>query len=255
MAQLGFGNGSEGELKVADLATAVVNPQLRGFTRGNHSATHLMHAALRFVLGDHVAQKGSLVDPERLRFDFSHFQPVTKAELRQVERLVNREVRANNPVSADEMPYDDAIKAGAMALFGEKYGDRVRVLGMGEFSTELCGGTHVARTGDIGTFKIVSESGVAAGVRRIEAVTGEGASLALEADQDQLNVAAGLLSAAPADVSHKLKQLLDREKELKHELDRLKTKAAAAHAAELASAAVDVNGIKVVSAKVEGAEL
>ena len=249
------GHLSEGELRLADHASAVVNSRLRGFTRGNHSATHLMHAALRFVLGDHVAQKGSLVDPERLRFDFSHFQPVTKAELRHVERLVNREVRANNAVSADEMPYDDAIKAGAMALFGEKYGDRVRVLAMGDFSTELCGGTHVARTGDIGTFKIISESGVAAGVRRIEAVTGEGASLALEADQDQLNVAASLLSAAPLDVAHKLKQLLEREKGLKHELDRLKTKAAAAHAAELANTAVDVDGIKVIAAKVDGAEL
>ena len=249
------GHLAEGELKVSDQLTAVVNPRLRGFTRGNHSATHLMHAALRFVLGDHVAQKGSLVDPERLRFDFSHFQPVTKAELRLVERLVNREIRANNAVSSDEMHYDDAIKAGAMALFGEKYGDRVRVLAMGEFSTELCGGTHVARTGDIGTFKIASESGVAAGVRRIEAVTGEGASLALEADQDQLNIAAGLLSATPLDVAHKLKQLLEREKELRHELDRLKTKAAAAQAAELASAAVDIDGIKVIAAKVEGAEL
>ncbi len=249
------GHLSTGGLKLGDSAHAVVNPRLRGFTRGNHSATHLMHAALRYVLGDHVAQKGSLVDPERLRFDFSHFHPVTKTELRQVERLVNREIRANNLVSSDEMHYDDAIKAGAMALFGEKYGDRVRVLGMGAFSTELCGGTHVSRTGDIGMFKITSESGVAAGVRRIEAVTGEGATLAIELDDDQLRDAASLLSAAPLELAAKLKLVLAREKELQHELDRLKTKAAAAHAAELAAAAHEVSGIKVVSARIEGADV
>jgi alanyl-tRNA synthetase len=250
-----IGTLAQGELKVGDAIHASVNPKLRGSTRNNHSATHLMHAALRAVLGEHVAQKGSLVDAERTRFDFSHFQPVSKAELRQIERLVNREIRANHAVSADEMAYDDAIEKGAMALFGEKYGDRVRVLGMGDFSTELCGGTHVNRTGDIGAFKIISESGVASGVRRIEAVSGDGASKAIEADEDQLRDAAHLLSAAPSEVAHKLKQVLEREKELHRELDRLKTKAAAAQAAELAGAAIDLAGIKVVSARIEGADV
>jgi alanyl-tRNA synthetase len=248
------GSLSQGVLKVGDIALAHVNPRLRGFTRGNHSATHLMHAALRFLLGDHVQQKGSLVDPERLRFDFSHFQPVSRDELRQIEHLVNREIRANNAVSANEMPYDDAIKAGAMALFGEKYGDRVRVLGMGDFSTELCGGTHVSRTGDIGYFKILSESGVAAGIRRIEATTGEGAARALEAEEDQLRDVASLLSASPFETAAKIKQVLEREKDLRHELDRLKTKAAAAQAAELAANATIFSGIKVVAAKIDDAD-
>src|SRR5207253_9737720 len=158
-----------------DIVAAQVDPDARARAAWNHSATHLMHSALRRVLGDHVTQKGSLVDPHRTRFDFSHPQPMTDQEIRTVESLVNRAIRANYPVEARIMPYDDALKSGAMALFGEKYGDEVRVLSMGDFSTELCGGTHVQRTGDIGFFKIVSESGVAAGIRRVEAVTVDGA--------------------------------------------------------------------------------
>ncbi len=250
-----IGHLSQGEIKVADVVTAVVNPRLRGFTRGNHSATHLMHAALRMVLGDHVSQKGSLVDPERLRFDFSHFQAVSKAELRQVERLVNREILANNLVSANEMSYDAAIEAGAMALFGEKYGDRVRVLGMGDFSTELCGGTHTTRTGDIGLFKITSESGVAAGIRRIEAVTGEGANLILEQEEDRLSEAASLLGASPLELIAKLKQALLHEKDQQRELDLLRAKALGAQAVELASKAEFIAGIAVLSARIEGADV
>jgi alanyl-tRNA synthetase len=248
------GNLEQGTLKAGDTLAARVYDQLRSETKSNHSATHLMHAALRNVLGEHVAQKGSLVDSERLRFDFSHFQPVTREELRTIEHMVNREIRANHAVSADEMSYDDAIKKGALALFGEKYGDHVRVLGMGEFSTELCGGTHVARTGDIGYFKIVAESGVAAGIRRIEAVTGVGAAKALDADEDQLRESASLLNASIGELATKLKLVLERERELKHELDRLKTKAAAAQAADLAASAKVIGGIKVVSAKIEGAD-
>jgi alanyl-tRNA synthetase len=249
------GRLTAGSIKLGDSVHASVNPELRGSTRGNHSATHLMHAALRHVLGDHVAQKGSLVDADRLRFDFSHFQAVSKSELRRIEHLVNREIRANHAVSAEVMPYDAAIQAGAIALFGEKYGDQVRVLGMGEFSTELCGGTHVARTGDIGLFKIISESGVAAGIRRIEAVTGEGATRALEHDEDQLREAAALLSSAPGELVSKLRSQLEREKELKAELERYKAKASAGLAAELADKASAVGGIAVIGARIAGADV
>ena len=164
-----------GTLAVGDMVEAQVDTAARARAACNHSATHLMHAALRKVLGPHVQQKGSLVDPDRTRFDFSHNEPMTEAQIREIEELVNQEIRRNVPVEARIMKYDDAIKAGAMALFGEKYGDEVRVIGMGEFSTELCGGTHVRRTGDIGFFKVMSETGVAAGIRRIEAVTADGA--------------------------------------------------------------------------------
>jgi alanyl-tRNA synthetase len=173
---------------------ASVDAHARARSAWNHSATHLMHAALRRVLGDHVQQKGSLVDPDRTRFDFSHPQPMTDIEIRTVESLVNRAIRANYPVEARLMKYDEAIRSGAMALFGEKYGDEVRVLSMGDFSTELCGGTHVARTGDIGFFKIVSESGVAAGIRRVEAVTAEGALAYTHETEAKLNEAARVLA-------------------------------------------------------------
>jgi alanyl-tRNA synthetase len=220
----------------------------------NHSATHLLHAALRMVLGDHVTQKGSLVAPDRLRFDFSHLKPLTPEELRTIENLVNAEVRRNVEAEVRQMGYQQAIDFGAMALFGEKYGDQVRVLKMGDFSTELCGGTHVGRTGDIGLFKIVGETGVAAGIRRIEALTGAGALAYVASEESRLEQIAGLLSASDADVIDKLRQLFERQKKLERELEGLKTKAAGAAALDLAEKAKDVQGIKVIAARLEGAD-
>jgi alanyl-tRNA synthetase len=201
----------------------------------NHSATHLLHAVLREVLGDHVTQKGSLVAPDRLRFDFAHFKPVSADELRTIEDFVNAEVRRNVDAEIRQMAYKDAIDFGAMALFGEKYGDQVRVLKLGEFSTELCGGTHVGRTGDIGLFKIVAEGGVASGVRRIEAVTGAGALAHVRAEEAQLDQVADLLSASGGDVIEKLRQLFDRQKKLERELESVKSKAASAATVDLAA--------------------
>jgi len=221
----------------------------------NHSATHLLHAALRKVLGDHVTQKGSLVAPDRLRFDFAHFKPVSAEELRTIEDLVNAEVRRNVDAEIRQMAYKDAIDFGAMALFGEKYGDHVRVLKLGEFSTELCGGTHVGRTGDIGLFKIVAEGGVASGVRRIEAVTGAGALAHVRAEEAQLDQVADLLSASGGDVIEKLRQLFDRQKKLERELESVKSKAASAATVDLAAAAREVNGIKVIAARLDGADV
>jgi len=221
----------------------------------NHSATHLLHAALREVLGDHVTQKGSLVAPDRLRFDFSHFKPVSVEELRTIEDLVNAEVRRNVDAEIRQMAYKDAIDFGAMALFGEKYGDEVRVLKLGDFSTELCGGTHVGRTGDIGLFKIVAESGVASGVRRIEAVTGAGALSHVREEEAQLDQVADLLSASGGDVIEKLRQVFDRQKKLERELESIKAKAASAATLDLAAGARDVNGIKVIAARLDGADV
>ena len=239
-------------LRTGDTVEAGVDAARRQAIVLNHSATHLLHAALRKVLGNHVTQKGSLVAPERLRFDFSHFKPLSRDELARVEAMVNTEVRHNAAADVRQMAYDDAIEFGAMALFGEKYGDEVRVLKMGEFSTELCGGTHVSRTGDIGLFKIVSEAGVASGVRRIEAVTGEGA-LAWVADEERrLGELSQLLSSSGDDVVEKLRQLFDRQKKLERELDSLRSKAAGSATADLAGSAQDVDGIKVVAARLEG---
>ncbi|MGA9332847.1 MAG: alanine--tRNA ligase [Rudaea sp.] len=220
----------------------------------NHSATHLLHAALRAVLGDHVTQKGSLVAPDRLRFDFSHFSPVTIEQLQRIEDIVNAQVRRNVDAEVREMAYGDAIDFGAMALFGEKYGDRVRVLKMGNFSTELCGGTHVARTGDIGMFKIVSEGGVAAGIRRIEAVTGAGALDYVRREEQSLGQISELLSANSNDVVEKLRQSFERQKKLERELETLKAKTASAAAGDLAASAMDVRGIKVIAARMDGAD-
>jgi alanyl-tRNA synthetase len=200
---------------------AQVDIERRQATVLNHSATHLLHAALRQVLGEHVQQKGSLVAPDRLRFDFSHFQPVTPAEQRRIEDLVNAEIRRNSEAEVREMAYQDALDFGALALFGEKYGDEVRVLRMGDFSTELCGGTHVSRTGDIGLFKIVSESGVAAGVRRIEALTGAAAVDFVADEEARLDEIGHLLSTSGADVVDKLRQMFDRQKKLERELESL----------------------------------
>ena len=243
-----------GRLSVGDAVTAQVNAAIRALAAYNHTATHLMHAALRKVLGTHVAQKGSLVDASRTRFDFSHNAPMTAEEIRTVENLVNREIRANHPVEAKRMKYDDAIKAGAMALFGEKYGDEVRVLSMGGFSAELCGGTHVRRTGDIGFFKILSESGVASGIRRVEAVTANGALAWVHEQESTLTQAAHVLKAQPQELTQKLGQILDNLKSLEKELSRLKSKLANSQGDDLADQAVDVGTTKVLAAKLEGAD-
>ena len=239
-------------LRAGDLVDASVDASRRQATVLNHSATHLLHAALRKVLGTHVTQKGSLVAPDRLRFDFSHFKPVSRDELAQIETLVNAEVRRNEEAEVRNMAYDDAIAFGAVALFGEKYGDEVRVLKMGEFSTELCGGTHVGRTGDIGLFKIVSEAGVASGVRRIEAVTGVGALSYVADEERRLGELSQLLSSSGDDVADKLRQLLDRQKKLERELESLRAKAAGSMTGDLASSARDIGGIKVIAARLEG---
>jgi alanyl-tRNA synthetase len=241
-----------GELKVGSTLSARVDAERRAATVINHSATHLLHAALRQVLGEHVTQKGSLVAPDRLRFDFSHFQPIAPAQLAEIERLVNVEIRRNAEAEVHHMGMKEALEFGAMALFGEKYGERVRVLRMGGFSTELCGGTHVRHTGDIGLFKIVSEGGVAAGVRRIEAVTGQGALDYVADEEARLGQVAQLLGGSAADVVDKLKQLFDRQKKLERELEGLKAKAAAGATADLAGQAADIDGIKVVAARLEG---
>ncbi len=239
-------------LRVRDTVHARVDGARRQATVLNHSATHLLHAALRQVLGDHVTQKGSLVAPDRLRFDFSHFQPVTREQLRRIEDIVNAQIRRNDEAEVHQMGYQEALDFGALALFGEKYGDRVRVLKMGGFSTELCGGTHVSRTGDIGLFKIVAESGVAAGIRRIEAVTGAGAIALVDEEERKLAEVAGLLSSSTSDVTDKLRQVLERQKKLERELDAFKAKAAGAATGDLASQAQDVNGIKLVAARTGG---
>ncbi len=243
-----------GTLTNGQLCDARVSEANRKATELNHSATHLLHAALRQVLGDHVAQKGSLVNPERLRFDFSHFEPVTAAEISTVERIVNEQIRANNPVISQVMAKDDAVKAGAMALFGEKYGDEVRVLKIGEFSTELCGGTHVDRAGDIGCFKVINETGVAAGVRRIEAVTGGGCFEWIAGRDQALAGIAGLLKSAPDKAPEKVEQLIEKNRLLEKQLERLNAKLASSAGNELGAQAVDVGGIKVLAVKLEGVD-
>jgi alanyl-tRNA synthetase len=248
------GKQRTGALRVGDQVNAQVDAVARHRSMWNHSATHLMHAALRQVLGTHVEQKGSLVDAQRTRFDFSHGKPVTEEEIRKIEALVNAAIQKNHDVTARIMKYDEAIRAGALAFFGDKYGDEVRVLTMGDFSTELCGGTHVRRTGDIGFFKIVSESGVAAGIRRIEAVTGEGALAWVQQQEAKLSEAASVLKAPVSEVSSKLAQVLDNVRNLERELGRLKSKLASNQGEDLASQAVDVKGAKVLAATLEGAD-
>jgi alanyl-tRNA synthetase len=246
------GRLQSGSIKTGERVSARVDEARRQATILNHSATHLLHAALRQVLGDHVTQKGSLVAPDRLRFDFSHFQAIPAADLARIEAMVNAEIRRNAEAEVHHMGMQEALDFGAMALFGEKYGERVRVLRMGGFSTELCGGTHVHHTGDIGVFKIVSEGGVAAGVRRIEAVTGEGALAYIAEEERRLGEAAHLLGGNPQDVVDKLRQLLDRQKRLERELESLKAKSAAGATADLAASAPEVSGVKVVAARLEG---
>ena len=246
------GTLAAGSLKRGDRLNGAVDAARRGATILNHSATHLLHAALRNVLGTHVTQKGSLVAPDRLRFDFAHFQAMTPQELAEIERRVNAEIRVNSEAEVHHMGMQEALDFGAMALFGEKYGEHVRVLRMGETSTELCGGTHVRRTGDIGVFKIVSEGGIQAGVRRIEAVTGQGALDYIAEEERRLGEAAHLLGGNPADVAEKLRSLLEKQKKLERELDALKAKAANATVADLGASAIDIGGVKLLAARVEG---
>ena len=246
------GRVAKGDLKVGDHVVASVDAARRASTILNHSATHLLHAALREVLGTHVQQKGSLVAPDRLRFDFSHFQPMTQAELADVERRVNAQIRANSAAEVHHMGMQEALDFGAMALFGEKYGEQVRVLKMGDYSTELCGGTHVGRTGDIGLFKLVGESGVSAGVRRIEAVTGQGALDYVADEERRLAEAADLLGGNAGEVVDKIRALTDRQKKLERELETLKARAASSATSDLGGAAIDVGGIRVLASRLEG---
>ncbi|HGK4026766.1 TPA: alanine--tRNA ligase [Klebsiella pneumoniae] len=249
-----IGKVASGSLKVGDAVQADVDEARRQRIRLNHSATHLMHAALRQVLGTHAAQKGSLVNDKALRFDFSHFEAMKPEEIRAVEDLVNAQIRRNLAIETNIMDIDAARASGAMALFGEKYDDRVRVLRMGDFSTELCGGTHAARTGDIGLFRITSESGTAAGVRRIEAVTGEGAMAILHAQSDQLNDIAQLLKGDSHNLGEKVRAALERTRQLEKELQQLKEQAAAQESANLSSKAEEINGVKLLVSELTGVE-
>ncbi|HGO5753544.1 TPA: alanine--tRNA ligase [Klebsiella pneumoniae] len=249
-----IGKVASGSLKVGDAVQADVDEARRQRIRLNHSATHLMHAALRQVLGTHVAQKGSLVNDKALRFDFSHFEAMKPEEIRAVEDLVNAQIRRNLAIETNIMDIDAARASGAMALFGEKYDDRVRVLRMGDFSTELCGGTHAARTGDIGLFRITSESGTAAGVRRIEAVTGEGAMAILHAQSDQLNDIAQLLKGDSHNLGEKVRAALERTRQLEKELQQLKEQAAAQESANLSCKAEEINGVKLLVSELTGVE-
>ncbi|EHU6645887.1 alanine--tRNA ligase [Salmonella enterica] len=249
-----IGKLSAGALKVGDAVQADVDEARRARIRLNHSATHLMHAALRQVLGTHVAQKGSLVSDKVLRFDFSHNEAMKPSEIRQVEDLVNAQIRRNLPIETNIMDLDAAKAKGAMALFGEKYDERVRVLSMGDFSTELCGGTHASRTGDIGLFRIISESGTAAGIRRIEAVTGEGAMATVHAQSDRLNDIAHLLKGDSQNLGDKVRAVLERTRQLEKELQQLKDQAAAQESANLSSKAVDLNGVKLLVSELASIE-
>lgn len=252
IAHIGYVEG--GKITNESELTAEVNGELRQNTMRNHSATHLLHAALREVLGTHVTQKGSLVGPERLRFDFSHTEAVTREELLKIELLVNQKVYENHTVDAEEMSMDDAKEKGAMALFGEKYGDKVRVLSMSPFSVELCGGTHVSRTGDIGAFKIITESGIAAGIRRIEAVSGAGAVEWMQAAENNLQIIGKMLKSDPAQAAEKVNQLMDKARQLEKTIEQLQGKLASSQGSDLAAEAEDIDGVKLLVSKLEGVE-
>jgi alanyl-tRNA synthetase len=257
---LHIGEVQKGSISKGDQLTAEFDLEARKAISRNHSATHLMHAALQQVLGDHVSQKGSLVDAEKLRFDFSHFEPVTNEQLKQIEQIVNAQIRGNSEASAKEMALEAAKASGAMALFGEKYDDVVRVVSMGEplgdgrFSTELCGGVHVSRVGDIGFFKITAETGIASGVRRIEAVTGEAAVNWVEAKDSQLDSLARLLKSSRDEVNAKVEQLIQKLKEQDKQLAQLKGKMASQAGSDLSSQAEDIGGVKILTAHLEGAD-
>lgn len=249
-----MGKVSQGKIRIGDSLQGRVDADRRQATALNHTATHLLHAALRKVLGPHVQQKGSLVAPDRLRFDFSHLQPVSADELREIERLVNREIRRNTAAHIEQMDYDSAVAAGAMALFGEKYEKNVRVLKIGDFSMELCGGTHVQRAGDIGFFKITSEGGVASGVRRIEAVTGDAALDYVDRSDELLRDVSHLVRGSRDEVKEKVREALERIRHMEKEIRALKDKLASGQGVDLAGGAVDVEGVKVVSTRIDGAD-
>ncbi|MFQ5545470.1 MAG: alanine--tRNA ligase, partial [Acidiferrobacterales bacterium] len=249
-----IGRVEQGEIKLGDVVRAEVDAGRRQATVYNHSATHLLHAALKETLGTHVQQKGSLVEAPRLRFDFSHFEPVNPAQLEEIERLVNDEIRANRLADTRLMPLDEALKSGAEALFGEKYDEQVRVVAMGDFSTELCGGTHVARTGDIGLFKIVSEGGIAAGVRRIEALTGQGALDSVRETEARLQRIAEKVKGSPDDAEQKVEQLSQRVRALEKDLENLRRQLASGTGASLEEQAKEIDGIKVLAARLDGAD-
>jgi len=253
-ANVHFGSVEQGELKIGDKVEAIVDADRRQAIRLNHTATHLMHAALRKVLGDHVVQKGSLVAPDRLRFDFSHYEGVTAAELQEIEDLVNEEIRKNVAADTKLMTYDDAIESGALALFGEKYGDKVRVLKLGDFSVELCGGTHVDRTGDIGVFKITHEGGVAAGVRRIEAVTGRSAMAWIDANQRTLQRLADMLKGQPDKAATKVEQLLKQNRELEKKLATARHALLTGESSDQEDSIREISGIKVLAIRVVGVD-
>jgi len=250
-----MGNVTAGTLSVGQVLHAQIDVDGRRASERNHSATHLLHAALRETLGTHVQQKGSLVTPDRLRFDFSHFEPIKPEQLLEIEKLVNKNIMLNNAVGTNEMDIDSAKEKGAMALFGEKYGDVVRVVDMGDFSVELCGGTHVCSTGQIGPFRLLSETGIASGVRRIEAVTGEGAWAAIyEDDKTLLNVAASVKSDKHQ-VETKVAQLVADHKELDKQFKQLQSKMALSQGDDLANQAVKVGEVNVLAAQLEGADV
>ena len=252
---LHVGQLKSGSLKLGSSVNAQIDEQRRQAIKLNHSATHLMHEELRVILGDHVQQKGSLVDPEKLRFDFSHFQPLSGDEIRQIEDRVNAQIRLNRATSAEVMSIEDAKQTGAMMLFGEKYGETVRVLSIGSESVELCGGIHVDRAGDIGLFKIVMETGVASGVRRIEAVTGELALDRFYQDEQQLDALSKIVKSSREAVLQKVESLQQNQRKLEKELEQLKAKLASQAGGDLASEAVEINGIKVLAAKIDGADV
>ena len=253
---LHIGEVVSGSIKKGDELNAEVDFEHRESISRNHSATHLMHAALQKVLGEHVSQKGSLVDAEKLRFDFSHFEPIKASELKQIEQMVNAQIRGNSAAQAKEMELEAAKKSGAMALFGEKYDDLVRVVSMGDnsFSTELCGGVHVSRVGDIGFFKITAETGIASGVRRIEAVTGQGAVNWVEDKEQQLNALAQLLKSSRDEVNGKVEQLISKLKTQEKEITQLKGKIASQAGSNLSAQAENIGGVKVLVAHLEGAD-
>jgi alanyl-tRNA synthetase len=253
-ASIHYGSVQAGEIRVGDMVEAHVDAARRQAIRLNHSATHLMHAALRGVLGDHVQQKGSLVAPDRLRFDFSHYEPVTTEQLQAIEDLVNEQIRRNIAAETRLMSYDDAVESGAIALFGEKYDDEVRVLRLGGFSVELCGGTHVDRTGDIGVFKITHEGGIASGVRRIEAVTGQGALEWIDANERALDDVAALLKSQPEQAPSKVAQLLKRNKDLEKELAAAKQALVTGSAGDHTENVREIDGIKVLATRIDGAD-